>query len=78
MSPKVTLARWTARREALQRASASRLGVVEFHGTRGLQSAAWGRMMERMRDLGYVKPYVHGGYEITDAGRAWLAEGSMR
>jgi hypothetical protein len=45
-------------------------GLVEWQRTRGLASASWERMMERLCTLGLFRRYVHGGYEITDAGRA--------
>lgn len=45
-------------------------GIVEWGRTRGLASASWERMMERLCALGLFRRYVHGGYEITDTGRA--------
>lgn len=48
------------------------LGVVEIRGTRGLAYSAKERMAKRLCEAGYLRPYVHGGYEITDSGRAAL------
>jgi hypothetical protein len=45
-------------------------GIVEWGRTRGLASSSWERMMVRLCGLGLFRGYVHGGYEITDAGRA--------
>lgn len=45
-------------------------GIVEWSRTRGLGSSSWERMMTRLCGLGLFRGYVHGGYEITDAGRA--------
>lgn len=45
-------------------------GIVEWGRTRGLASSSWERMMARLCGLGLFRRYVHGGYEITDAGRA--------
>lgn len=39
----------------------------------GLRMAGWRRVMERLQSLGFVKPYPHGGYEITESGRAAIA-----
>jgi hypothetical protein len=63
-----------AQREQLGIALRSPLGVVERpHLRSGLASASWDRMMVRLEQAGYVTPYVHGGYEITDAGRTALS-----
>lgn len=51
-------------------------GLVEDYGTNGLARAGWIRMMERLCEAGLFRRYVHGGYEITDAGRA--ADGRSR
>ncbi len=59
-------------RAALQRAADHPLGVVEHQGPRGLAYAVWDRMMQRLAAQALAKRYVHGGYEITDAGRAAL------
>jgi len=37
--------------------------------TRGLAASGWERMMGRLCEAGFFRPYVHGGYEITDEGR---------
>ena len=50
-------------------------GVVEktFFGVGGgLQRLSWDKMMGGLVKEGFMKPYVHGGYEITEAGRAIL------
>ncbi|TIT80117.1 MAG: hypothetical protein E5W57_04090 [Mesorhizobium sp.] len=58
MSDKVRLTQ--AQRHPMVIAAADRRGIVEYLGVAGLRKAGW--------------TYVHGGYEITDAGRAALAE----
>jgi predicted transcriptional regulator len=56
--------------KAMRLAAGHKLGVVEYMGTRGLGSSSWARMMDRLSKQGFVQPYVHGGYEITESGRA--------
>lgn len=54
----------------LQKAADSPIGVVESPINRpGFARQAWRNMMERAAEAGLCKRYVHGGYEITDAGR---------
>lgn len=66
-----------SRAVALTRAQAAQVhravdgnGLLEHRGTNGLARAAWTRMMERLCAAGIFRRYVHGGYEITDLGRA--------
>lgn len=40
---------------------------------KGLARAAWERCAAVLCTLGLARPYPHGGYEVTDAGRALLA-----
>lgn len=61
-------------RENLVKAADSPVGVVDLHCPRGFRRSAWERMMERLRTIGLVTPYVHGGYEITYTGKAALKE----
>lgn len=58
----------------LRRAVSSRPfpGLIDFADAGvgvGLRRAAWTKMMGRLRDQGIVEPYVHGGFEVTAAGR---------
>ena len=63
----------------LERAARHHLGVVDtvdtVAGWVGLQRAAWHARMSRYVADGWFKPYVHGGYEITEAGRKALEAG---
>lgn len=64
-----------AQRRELQRADESKLGIVELlDGRRGLRRSGWERMMNRLCQRGYASPYLHGGYEITSAGREALKD----
>lgn len=59
----------------LRQASGNHLGLLTpHHSWGGLQRAAWHARMSRYVADGLLKPYVHGGYEITPAGRAALTE----
>ncbi len=42
-------------------------------GTTGFGVTSSERMAQRLCELGLLKPYVHGGHEITEAGRGALA-----
>lgn len=44
----------------------------------GLARAAWRRKMERLVAAGLMRPYVHGGYELTAAGEAAAAGNSPK
>jgi len=46
------------------------LGVIEVPGRNGFRKSNWTRMMKRLAVAGLVKPYVHGGFEITPDGIA--------
>jgi hypothetical protein len=59
-------------RKALEEAARSPLGVVEITTINGFGSRSKRLMFQRLMRDGYVREYVHGGYEITDAGRASL------
>ncbi len=56
-----------AQRKWLARADAR--GVIAWIGTRGLAESNWRKVMERLTEMGLVEPYVHGGFELTAAGR---------
>lgn len=59
----------------LAAAIADRLGLAECRSNNGLGRASWTRKMDRMCAAGLFKPYVHGGYEITEAGRTAYYDG---
>jgi hypothetical protein len=63
------------RRELLYAAN-NHFGLT-YHATtiNGLGAAAKRRMMDRLCIMGLFTKYVHGGYEITAAGRAALSLG---
>lgn len=61
-----------AQAREMARAAAHPLGIVEARWPRGLAHAGWERMMARLTAGGLMRPYVHGGFEITAAGRAAL------
>lgn len=54
----------------LQSAIAHPLGLYEPSGPRGWRRSAREKCCERLVVKGLLKPYVHGGYEITSDGRA--------
>lgn len=63
-----------AQRKALRTAD-SRGVVMRPPLMNGFARASWERMMNRMVPT-YVTAYVHGGYELTDAGRREAASTS--
>lgn len=66
-----------AQMKFLQALAAHPLGVLAGYGTNnGLGSAARRRMVARLNAAGLTRNYVHGGIEITDAGRAALQPGA--
>lgn len=63
-----------AQRVTLERAASNPSGLIEARiGWGGLQRAAWHARMSNIVAMGFLAPYVHGGYEITPAGRAALS-----
>lgn len=59
-----------AQHKILAQALSHPLGLVEPSSSwGGLQRAGWHATMSRVVAAGWFKPYVHGGYEITNAGR---------
>lgn len=59
----------------LERAAQHPLGITDtVAGWGGLQRAGWHARMSNYVAGGYFRPYVHGGYEITPAGRAALLQ----
>lgn len=54
----------------LRTAASAKLGVVECPYLPGFEGVTWDRNAKKLCERGYLKPYVHGGFEITDAGRA--------
>lgn len=61
-----------ARLRILDAAARHKLGLVERPYVIGFARTSWDRNANKLIDLGFLVPYVHGGYEITDAGRAAL------
>jgi len=64
-----------AHEREIKAAIRSSRGVVEPPSAIGggnLRRANWLRMMDRLCAAGLFRPYVHGGYEITDEGRKAL------
>ena len=65
-----------AQRRVLEIAAKHELGLVTslmLGATTGFGSRSRRLMFNRLREAGLLKPYLHGGYEITDAGRAALS-----
>lgn len=56
----------------LEKAANDPRGVVQLGWRGGFEWVSWKRMMERMCAKGWFTEYRHGGYEITEAGRAAL------
>lgn len=69
MTVKLTL----GQRKRLEWAAMEPRGLVVCRAGKGWGKHSWEKMMEILQERGLVKPYVHGGYEITDAGRALVA-----
>lgn len=61
-------------RRELRIAAEDPRGVRDRHLSSGYLRASWHAKMSRMVEAGLFTPYVHGGYEITAAGRAALAQ----
>lgn len=59
-------------RGMLRRAARNKLGVVEKPHLPGFEGVTWDRNARKLCERGLLKPYVHGGYEITDDGRKTL------
>lgn len=60
-------------RNMLNAAAANKLSVVERPYMPGFEGVTWDRNAHKLCERGYLKPYVHGGFEITDAGRKVIA-----
>lgn len=56
----------------LEAASKHHLGLVERPYLTGFERVSWDRNADYLVELGLLAPYVHGGYEITEEGRAAL------
>lgn len=61
-----------AQRVQLERAAKDPRGIVNVYLRHGFAYSNWRRMMHRLCVQGWFTPYVHGGYEITAAGRVVL------
>jgi hypothetical protein len=61
-------------RNILSAAAVNKLGVVERPYLPGFEGVTWNRNATKLCERGLLKPYVHGGFEITDAGRATIAK----
>lgn len=57
-------------RRELQYAANNQFGLTSRVAINRLGAASKRKMLARLCLLGLLKHYVHGGYEITDAGRA--------
>ncbi len=57
-------------RVRLQQAARHELGLVELQAGQRYGGASIVRSMQRLCELGLFVPYVHGGWQITDLGRA--------
>jgi len=64
----------TARLRILTAAMASPLGVVTRPYMTGFERVAWDRNARTLCDAGWLTEYVHGGFEVTAAGRASAME----
>ncbi len=67
-----------AQRMVLFNTASSASGIAEYRNTHGLGHSSWERKMIRLCELGYFRPYVHGGYEITEAGKLRAAGGTEK
>lgn len=56
-------------RRGLAELVGARDGHVDKLWPKGFAKASWNRMMDRLCALGLARPYLHGGYQITGAGR---------
>ena len=57
----------------LDAASKHELGLVSRPYFSGFERVAWDKNALALAEAGLLTSYVHGGYEITDAGRQALA-----
>lgn len=62
----------TKRRAILQQANDHPLGLIDNPYHRGFEAVAWRKNASWLVERGHLQPYVHGGFEITDAGRVVL------
>ncbi len=53
----------------LENASSHKMGIVERPYLVGFDRVSWDKDAQYLVDQGLLIPYVHGGYEITPAGR---------
>lgn len=51
-------------------------GCVSWGKAKGFAMNRWQEMMERLCQRGLFRPYPHGGYEITEAGRKVYEKGA--
>lgn len=69
------MARLTEKRLRILRAAASHeRGLVDRPHLVGFERIAWDRNADYLVLTDFLSPYVHGGFEITEAGRAALAQ----
>lgn len=63
-----------------QRAWLGRLGSAKqgLHRPPGDNFRAFDRVMAKLCALGFARPYIHGGFEITEAGREKLDQKTVR
>jgi len=62
----------TKRRAILQQANDHPLGLIDNPYHRGFEAVSWRKNAAWLVERGHLRSYVHGGFEITDAGRVVL------
>jgi len=62
----------------LRAAAKDKLGLVERPYLTGFERVSWDKNAAYLSNRFLLSPYVHGGFEITDAGRAALAKAEGR
>jgi len=73
---KLTIAQRTRLQQAVRMIESGQPSATWPLLRRGLERSALERLAQRLCDGGYLRPYVHGGYEVTAKGRAAAAEAS--
>lgn len=58
-----------AQRRALEIGVRDPLGLIRYYDRGGYAARSRQKLFDRLRGAGLVSLYVHGGYEITPAGR---------
>lgn len=69
------MSKLTQKRAAILSAAAkNKNGVVTNPFIFGFERVTWGKSAQYLVSAGLLTPYRHGGFEITDEGRAKIAE----